>query len=343
MDEPRELGQSEIDALLNGLSNEAEEDDLMSFAVSPATPASLLSPLRSAVKLYDFRRPDKLSKDQVRTLHLIHQNLARLIASALSAKARVVVQASLTAIEQRLYREYIDQVTEPSALSVVAMDPLPGKAIIEMSMDIGYLIIDRLLGGPGKPMPRGRTTTEIEVTLLKSIVTSLLFALSETWDGIIAFQPRLEDTTINPQFVQIALPTDVVAVVSFEVRLMGVTGTVNLCIPHTVLEPIIPQLSTEMLLSRKIENTTDQVSAISSHLSNVEIPVSVRLGDARITVNELLELDVGDVLTLEASVNSQLTVTVEGKPKFHARPGSVSSHYAVQITEVLEEESTPLL
>jgi flagellar motor switch protein FliM len=331
-DSPHVLNQTEIDRLLSGAYAAAAEDAIKGTSLDVhGTP-------RKHVKLYDFHRPDKLSKEQLRTLTVLHQNFARLISSTLSANIRCPVQTTLMFLEQKLYKEYTEEIAQPTVLNVVALDPLPGRAIIELGLDIGFLVADRLLGGPGKPMPPGRVVTEIEISLMKTIVNSLLYPLKETWLTVIELHPRLEDTTLQTQFVQIALPTDVVIQVAFEIRLLGMVGTVSMCIPHSALEPIIPHLSAEVWLSNKQkQNNDDQQQTLREHLERSRLPVSVRLGETFLSVRDLLELQPGDVMSLDGQADKPLVIAVEERAKFYGRPGVLGSRLAVQITDVIGE------
>ncbi|GIW10409.1 MAG: flagellar motor switch protein FliM [Chloroflexi bacterium] len=335
------LSQEEIDALLAGLSSEPAAEPAP--GVAPVKPFTPLSPTGAAIRLYDFRHPDKLSKDQLRTLEIVHQNLARSFAFSLTASTRTVVQCSLVLLEQKRFKEYIDERPEPVVLHLVSLDPLPGRAIIEIDFELAYLIIDRLLGGPGRPIAAGRAVTEIEVSLMRTVVSSLLYSIREIWSGIIEVRPRLDDTTMNPSLVQIALPTDVVVVIVFEVRLLGMNGTISMCIPHNVIEPIIPQLSAEIWLSQKKPGNEEQAAILAQHLSAVRLPVCAILGEARITIRDILALDVGDVIPLETLADKPILIKVGARSKFTGTPGLLGKRLAIRLHEVLDEENDETL
>lgn len=333
MAEPKGLSQAEIDALLGGMNADlAEPSQAPSIEGEPA-----MYPPGSHIRLYDFRQPDKLSKEQLRTLEIVHANLGRQIGFALTANVRTTVQANLILLEQKRFKEYIEERPEPVVLHLVSFDPLPGRAIIEMDFELGYLIVDRLLGGPGKPVSPGRTPTEIEISLMRTVVNTLLYSIREIWSGLVEVRPRLEDTTMNPSLVQIALPTDVVVMIVFEVRLLGITGTINLCLPHNVIEPIIPQLSAEVWLSQKRSSNQEQSATLSQHLQGMRLPVEVLLGEAKVPVRDVLELEAGDVLTLETLINRPLPVRIGERQKFTALPGMLGNRLAARIVEVVEE------
>jgi flagellar motor switch protein FliM len=334
MSEAKGLSQAEIDALLSNWGS-GESEPVVAVSSGSATP---LSPTGATIRLYDFRQPDKLSKDQLRTLEIVHQNLARSFSFSLTASTRTVVQCSLMLLEQKRFKEYIDERPEPVVLHLVSLDPLPGRAIVELDFALAYLIVDRLLGGPGQPMPPERAVTEIEISLMRTVVSTLLYSIREIWSGIIEVRPRLEDTTLNPSLVQIALPTDVVVLIVFEVRLLGATGTISLCIPHNVIEPIIPQLSAEIWLSQKKAGNEELAATLTQHLQAVRVPIAVSLGEARIPIADLLTLDVGDVLTLDTLVAKPLPVKVGARPKFTGVPGTLGKYLAVRIEEVLDDE-----
>ncbi|MFN8533037.1 MAG: flagellar motor switch protein FliM [Dehalococcoidia bacterium] len=337
MNDPKGLSQSEIDALFAGLGGETEtETDPNPRAVTPVSPAG------STIRLYDFRQPDKLSKDQLRTLEIVHQNLARSFSFSLTANTRTSVQCNLMLLEQKRFKEYIDERPDPAVLHLVSLDPLPGRAIVELDFELAYLIVDRLLGGPGRPMSAGRAVTEIEISLMRTVANTLLYSIREIWSGIIEVRPRLDDTTLNPSLVQIALPTDVVVLIVFEVRVLGTHGTISLCIPHNVIEPIIPQLSAEIWLSQKKQGNEEQAATLTQHLQGMRLPVSVCLGESRIPIADILDLDVGDVITLDTLTARPLPVKVGSRQKFTGIAGTIGKRLAVEIRDVLEDDDEPL-
>ncbi|HEY8490790.1 MAG TPA: flagellar motor switch protein FliM [Dehalococcoidia bacterium] len=329
------LSQWEIDALLKSLPEEEGE----SGRLSPSRPA--VSADRS-IKPYDFRRPDKFSKDQIRTLLALHQGFARLVSTALSSQLRSVATVKLSSIDQSLYEEYVQQLPTPTVIYVVSMEPMPGTILVEFSMDLAMVSIDRLLGGAGRLLDQPHEITDIEITLLRTLSRSFLGSLTEAWENVATIKPKLQDIAFGSQMVQVASANDVCIVVLFEVHVGEVMGGMSICLPYVVLEGLLPKLTNQAILvsgQRKAPTRADK-EALQWNLKRAEVTLSVCLGSAEVTTRELLELQVGDVLRLEAPVSRPLDVTVIGQTKFRGYPGLLGSRLAVRVSEVLPLEES---
>lgn len=292
-----------------------------------------------AVKRYDFRRPDKFSKDQLRTLQIIHESFSRGLATYLSGYVRTIVEGEVMSVTQATYDEFVRSLTNPTLLGVFSVSPLEGNAIIEIPPDLTFVIIDRLLGGPGTIPTRIRELTEIEQTVMRRVLEQSLVALGDAWSNLIDMEPRLERLEVNPQFVQLIPPHDMVIVIAMRVRIRGVEGRVNICIPYMALEPLAPKLSAHYLFGggEKVE-AGQNVEELQRQVETMTVPVVVSLGEAVVTVGELLDLELGDVIRLNTRTHQSLSVRVGDKAKFLAKPGRIGSHLAVEITEVLNVE-----
>lgn len=292
-----------------------------------------------AVKRYDFRRPDKFSKDQLRTLQIIHESFARGLATYLSGYVRTIVEGEVVSVTQATYDEFVRSLTNPTLLGVFSVSPLEGSAIIEIPPDLTFVIIDRLLGGPGTIPTRIRELTEIEQTVMRRVLEQLLGSLGDAWSNLVDMEPRLERVEVNPQFVQLIPPHDMVIVIALRVRIREVEGRVNICIPYMALEPLAPKLSAHYLFGggEKVE-AGQNVEELRRQVETMTVPVVVSLGEAVVTVGELLDLSMGDVIRLDTRTADSLSVRVGEKAKFRAKPGRLGSRLAVEITEVLSEE-----
>jgi flagellar motor switch protein FliM len=320
------LSQYEIDAILNSLSTPAESEKQSSPAKGTRT------------KLYDFRRPDKFSKENLRTLRMVHETFSRTFSSALSSYLRAGVQIHLSSVEQLVYDEYIQQLPDPTLISVINLAPLPGRALFEVNLDIAYVMLDRLLGGSGVGPARTRELTDIEYSLFRNLTGYFLGAYREAWASIVPLAPELDDIVLNPQFVQAALPGDMAVFVLLEAKILEKSGTITICIPHTVLEPIMDRLraQTYFTSSRRASTATARPE-LEGQLGKVKLDMAVELGKASLTFRELLDLRAGDVIRLEAGLEDELLVRVEGRPKHLCRPGVIGRSMGVQITKTLEE------
>jgi len=329
---PSILSQREIDALLSALP--VEDAGSSGSSMSPDA-------LRVGrpVKTYDFRHPSKFSRDQIRTLEFLHETFARRLQTALSAYLRTVVQITMLNVEQGVYDEYVRQVPSPAVLYPVTMDPLPGRAALELHTNIVFIMVDRLLGGLGKGLGKGRELTDVEQTLLETVVWEVLSAIKEAWVNIVALQPRLGEIAFTPQFMQIAPHTETVLTIRFEVRILDGTGTMRICIPENVLEPVMGQLSDQALSAgTRRALSFEQTQDLRRNLDRVMIPVVGKLGEADISVDEVIGLKVGDVIELGRRTRDEIEVLVAGITKFHARPGILGRHNALRITQIVRGE-----
>lgn len=326
---PGILSQAEIDALLSTLP----VDETIAPAVEPGTTPR-------AVKPYDFRRPDKFSKDQLRTLQVLHENFARRASSVLAAYLRTVVQVSLVSIEQESFGEFIQHLSSPAILHVVEMAPLPGRAILETSPDVALAMLDRMLGGFGRSLGQARELTDVEVSLLESVIHHELTCLSEAWANVASLTPKVVDVTFSAQFLQVALSTDVTISILFEVKMGDCIGTLRICIPYNTLEPVTSQLNAQVWLAASRRGLPpDQAESLRRQLSRVRVPLVVHLGSAQLSVGDLLALQVGDVITLEKGTEEELDVLVGNEQRFRARPGTLGKHMAARITSLVKEGS----
>lgn len=330
MEAKKVLSQWEIDALLSSLDTKSGGQ-----AAPAGTPGN--------VKAYDFRRPDKFSKDHIRSIQLVHENFARIASSALSSYLRMGVRVHLSSVEQITHDEYIQQLSNPTLISIVSMAPLPGRMILEMSLMPAYAIMDRLLGGQGRGLQKQREVTDVEVSLLESLAERLLGALEEAWAGVVKVVPHLVEMVLNPQMIQAASTRDVVILILLEIQVSDCSGTITLCVPSAMLEPLMGKLGSQLWFSSsRTEGGKLQDIEILRHLEEVEVPLTVHLGTSSVTVRDLLSLQKGNVIRLENSAYAELPVLVGAKTKFYGRPGRVGRSLAVRITKVLDGQSARL-
>lgn len=321
------LSQSEIDALLSALSsgsvdaNELKEEQI-----------------KKKIKIYDFRRPNKFSKDQIHTLNVIFENYTRSLSTYLSAQLRAPIQVDILSVEQLTYDEFIRSIPNPTILNIFSLYPLEGSAIMEINPNIGFAFLDRLLGGPGDTLAKLRGLTEIEQTVMERLAQKMLDYLAEPWGSIVELQPSLERIETNPQFTQLVSPSEIMIIISLETQMADVLGMINICIPFLVLEPVLDKLSVHYYYSASSPKTNaEDIAAIQYKLENTEILVKVLLGRTTIKVRDLLELSVGDVIPLERSVHEELEVAIGQRTKFLGKPGILGNKISLQISQVIKE------
>jgi len=322
------LSQNEIDALLEALtSGEMDIDEIKKIDEE------------KKIKVYDFKRALRFSKDQIRSLTRIHENFARLLTTYFSAQLRTFVQISVVSVDQLPYDEFIRSIPKMTILNVFSGPPLEGRMVLEVNPNIAYTMLDRVLGGPGLAPNKINSLTEIESMIMERIFTRALDNFQEAWKNIIDVKPKYEAMEVNPQFMQIASPNETVAVISFSTKIGDTTGMINLCLPHVVLEPIMPKLTAHHWFSKqKKEVGAEDYDNIQRKINYASLPITVELGNSIITISELLQLAVGDVIQLDKHVDDSLTTYVVNVPKYEVIPGSTRGKLAVQITNVLKEE-----
>lgn len=322
------LSQEEIDALLHAMeagslnvSNVNEEEDIM-----------------ANVREYNFRRPMKFSKEQLRTLQLIHENYARDVSTYLSSRARTYVNVTFASVDQITFSEFQQSLTSPTFISVFSTDILPGSAVFQMGLDIGYVLVDKLLGGPGIPLETLRTPTELELSILRKEGLSMIKALSKAWTTIVPFDTILEKTEFNPQFVQIAAPNEMTVLITLSINFRDIQGFINVCWPSSLLEPINEKLTTR-LWSPDRKTTQKQIEKLKNSVLMTKADVKAVLGETTIQLQDFLNIDVGDVIRLNSFNDEPINVTIQDTPVFKGMPGIYKGYYAVNI----EKEDPDLL
>lgn len=322
------LSQSEIDALLSALSTgELDAEEIK------------VEEQNKKIKLYDFKRPDKFSKDQIRTLQMMHDSFARLLTTSLSALLRTMVQIQVVSVEQLTYEEFVRSIPTLTTLTIFDMNPLDGSGILELGPNITFSIIDRILGGPGYAPERARELTDIEEIIIGKIINKFLDNLQESWKNVAEINPSLKTIENNPQFVQLVPANDMVVLISFNTTIGKSEGIMSICLPYIVLEPVLPKLSAHYwFASTRKEANLDHLNQIKKKIEKAKVPLVVELGGATLLMQELLQLQVGDVIPLDSSIEKELDVRIGTKTKFKAKPGLVGNKMAIQITSIVEEE-----
>jgi flagellar motor switch protein FliM len=341
------LSQGEIDALMSGLTAEmdasASTDASAEAASEEESPAESSAPAAKGerkIKRYDFKRPDRFSKDQLRMLEMMHEAFARHFGTGLSAFIRSIADLDIVSVKQASYSEYIAGIPNPTALTVFSFEPLRGNCILEINPGIIFPIIDRVLGGPGNPLAKERELTDIEQVVVGKLAVKALDSLKDAWDRVIAVTPEIVNKETNPQFVQLVAPSEMCLVIKFNLQVKEHKGSMSLCFPYLVLEAVVDRLSTQKwFTSSSGGHTPETEENIGRRLNNTMVPVSVQVGKTSLSTAQVLGLKKGDVIPLNASVNSQLDVFVENRRKFGGRPGIHAKKKAVMITSVIRDDS----
>jgi len=329
------LSQREIDALLN-----AELDDFDSETIAAVT-AQPLKETGRRIKPYDFRHPEKLSKEQVRALQIIQQGVAGAMAQAFSARLRASVEARLSALERGIYDEYVTQIGNQAVVLVIDMSPLQGYAVAAFGLDVAFSFIDRLLGGKGRTHPRSfeRDLTDIEIALLRHIGKDISRALVEPWARIAELEPSVTELAVGPQVMHVVPPTEFVLTAWYEIRFAGQTGGISLCFPLTILEEVLPKLSGHSLFEGRPRRKPGEPSRIrDDQLMPVPVQVRAILGGARVPAGDLLNLEPGDVIVLRQRVDEPLRMYVGDCQRFAGFAGTRGRHMALQLSGLVDDD-----
>ncbi|MEB3203497.1 MAG: flagellar motor switch protein FliM [Candidatus Sericytochromatia bacterium] len=329
------LSQNEIDALMAALA----KGEVAADRPGDAAESDEAGVKAKAVWAYDFRRQSKFSKDHIRTLSMLHDGFARLVSTLWAGMFRVMATCEVVSVEQMTFDEYSRSLPGPTIMTTFSMKPLVGSALLEINLDLASIMIDRLLGGPGKVSRIRRDLTDIERQLITNISNRTLSALQESWVSLVQFDPVIENIETNPRFVQLVPATDPVALVTLEVKLGENTGPVSICLPYMVLEKVMTNLGSQYMFStQKLAQTDEFRLRLNERVVQTQVPLTAVLGSTVLSVQDVLQLQRGDVVALEQGHDRDIEVRVGDRTKFMARPGTCRSHMAVHITEVVLEE-----
>ncbi|MEH2942678.1 flagellar motor switch protein FliM [Lachnospiraceae bacterium KK002] len=321
------LSQNEIDSLLSALSNgELDADEIKDTG-------------EKQVKDYDFARPAKFSKEHLRTMEIIFEHYGRLLSTNLPAYLRKNIQVEVMNSEAVTYSEFSNSMSNPVLLGIVNFAPMPGSIIIDLASNLGYAMVDRMLGGMGVPLERSRDFSEIELLIIERIMNVCINLLREPWENVLEIHPRLERIETNSQFAQFISPSEMIAIITINMKIGDVEGLMNVCLPYMTLEDVMDKLNTKFWFSTmQARGEQEYTEVIESIISKAPMPVKAVLGKSAISVSDFINLQVGDIIRLDRKVEDELDVYVGNIKKFTALPGASGEQYAVRVTSVIREE-----
>lgn len=320
------LSQNEIDSLLAALSSgELDVDDMPDKN-------------EKQIKNYDFKRPAKFSKEHLRTLEIIFEQYSRLLSTNLPLYLRKNIQVNVASSETVIYSEFTNALSNPVILGIIDFQPLQGQIIMDLAVNLGFAMIDRMLGGQGNPLEKNRDFSEIEMTIIEKILVLSMQLMREPWKNVIDINPVLDRIETNPQFAQIISPTDMIAIVTLNMKIGDVEGFMNVCLPFFTLENIMDRLNTKYWFST-MQNADGEAyqEYLESMIRKVDMPVKAVLGKSKVAVSDIANLQVGDIIRLESTVESEMEIYVGNIRKFTALPGASKDKYAVRVTSVIRE------
>jgi flagellar motor switch protein FliM len=321
------LSQEEVDALLSAVDR-GEIPDTARIERRP-------EPDKLVIR-YNFRKPNRVSKDQLKMLQSIHETFARLYTSSLTTLLRGLVEVEFRGVEQVSYGEFIMALAPPTCLAVFNMEPLKGGAVLDINAHVLFLAIDRLLGGSGLLPVRIREFTEIEKVLVERLAIRAMVDLRQAWHHVGAFGFRVDHTETNPQFVQLTSANEVVVAATFDVKAGDTGGPLTIVYPHILLEPVMPKLSTHRWFATSPRPpSAEEGAGLNQNLMRLGISVRGVLAEIPLTVREVLAMKPGDVICSGRPINTPAIVELEGVPRFTAKPGIVNRNKALQLSSVI--------
>jgi flagellar motor switch protein FliM len=323
------LSQSEIDSLLQNIGNQQAVEEILTGKRE----------VDKEITGYDFRRPNRLSKNQLRTLQNIHESFSEALSYYLVSRLQTIVSAHVTSVDQLFYSEFILSVSNPGCLYIFGLGINEGSAILEFSPQLAFVIIERLLGGLGEVPKKVRAITQIEQSVLKGIVERALMDLQASWKTVGNLNFKFERFESEADFVQIAPPSEIVVVVTFEVMVTNRPYLMNLCFPTFALEEVISKLNFQHLSPLAHSGKGGiRHEVLSKQMLSTKVPVVGMLGNTHITIGELMNLEVGDVLRINRKVDQELEIFVNQRKKFFGKAGVTDGHKSVKIIRAATED-----
>lgn len=340
------LSDGELDALLAGMkenpkaggkSGDDEEEEDSQVTAGPMKVAKK----KGKIKIYDFRRPDKFSKDQIRTIEMMHESFARHFGADLSGYIRTIAEVTVTSVKQLTYQEYSERIPNPTSIAVFSVEPLKGLCVFEINPSIIFPIIDRVLGGQGEAIAKPRELTDLEQAIVGKIIEKGFMNLKDSWHRIVDFDPEIKARETNPQFVQIVAPNEMCLNLNFEIKIKEHVGAMSMCIPYMVIEPVLFKLSAKQWFTLSKEEMSEETQGIlNEKVKKTWVPVYVNLGATELMMREVVGLKTGDIIKLDTNVKDELLIRVENKPMFYGKLGTKGKKKAIKLTSVIKKGDT---
>lgn len=334
------LSQDEVDALLTEFSTEDSSQQASApQAAAAAKPAAAekeeLDDKQIAV--YNFRRPDRVSKEQLRSIHYLHDRFARNFSSSLSAYLRALIDVNLYSVEQFTYAEFILSLPDPTYFNAISMNPLEGSSVLEINPNILFPMIDKILGGKGEDFGGVRTITDIERELIEGVVMLILRDMETAWKQIVKMKMSIVTTETSPQLVQVVAPNEIVVLIVFEVKVGEAKGFMNFCIPSIVLEPVAHRF-TQDWYADKARTSVEDIKKIKMNLMRSDLQLEAGIYGNKITLDSFMKLRLGDLIQLQTKADDEITIKLNGIKKFSGYPIRTDKKKGVQILKLIQRE-----
>lgn len=329
------LSQNEVESLLAALEPTSNSGGQPQSAQAPRQPRREIA---GQITVYDFKRPERVSKEQMRAFQALHDGFSRELGASISGMLRSIVEVKLISVDQLTYSEFVFSLENPTCFNLLNSRGLDGHLILDLNPSIIFPIVDRLLGG-GKTSDHSfpsRPLTEIELRLVSRITKLAIESLENAWRNICSLELEVSQVESNPQLVQIVPPNEVVVLISFEIAIGEISGLMNLCIPFNTIEPLSSKLSSDTWSTyAKKQGDDSQKRSLEMKVKTAEVGVVASLAETKLKTSELAGLNIGDVIVTENDVSNGVTLYVEGRPMFRGHPGTLKGHLALEIIDRL--------
>jgi len=323
------LSQEEIDALLDVVEDEG--DDALEVEEEEIFQ-------QKQITLYDFKRPNRVSKEQLRAFRGIHDKMARSLSSQISAIMRSIVEIQLHSVDQMTYGEFLMSLPNPTSFNVFSMKPLEGSGVLEINPSIAFPMLDRLLGGKGEPFESNREFSDIELSLFETVLRVMMSTLKEAWGPVAEVYPAIESKESSPNVVQIVAQNEIVVMVVMEIIIGHSSGMMNICYPVIALEPVLPKLASRDLMLNETSSKKSRNQELQVLIGGANVTVEANLGMAELTLREVLDLVSGDIIRLNSSGDDIVSLSVDGKERFKGEIGLRRFRKSIKVTEVIFTE-----
>ena len=323
------LSQEEIDALLDVVEDEG--DDALAIEEDEVFE-------QKQITLYDFKRPNRVSKEQLRAFRGIHDKMARSLSSQISAIMRSIVEIQLHSVDQMTYGEFLMSLPNPTSFNVFSMKPLEGSGVLEINPSIAFPMLDRLLGGKGEPFESNREFSDIELSLFETVLRVMMSTLKEAWGPVAEVYPAIESKESSPNVVQIVAQNEIVVMVVMEIIIGHSSGMMNICYPVIALEPVLPKLASRDLMLNETSSKKSRNQELQVLIGGAKVTVEANLGIAELTLREVLDLKGGDIIRLNASGDDIVSLSVDGKERFKGEIGLRRFRKSIKVTEIIYTE-----
>ncbi len=337
------LSQSEIDALLKGAIEIEEKDgggsvnlaDIMGQPSASASTHKSSDPSKK-IQAYNFWSPERFSKEQIRAVELVHEDLAERLATSLPTFIRTSLRPRLVHTEQGRFHDFLKDLPEQSLFHLITLAPLPGQMILTISPNVCHVILEQRLGGKMEGEPTIRALTDIDQSLLRGLVEHMLNDLKSAWSKVASIEPQLDDSTVNQHWVQMLMGNERVLLLTFELSINMITGTMNIYIPFSSLKPLAANLNPAVWVTGRKEKQTNPAAKQMTLdlLYPVKLPVKVTVGKTKLSLGDVANLAVGDVIQTDTNIKSSLIMRVANEDLFNVNIGKVGKNIAVQVVSV---------